>query len=174
MSNLKPIIEESFEQYSGAILQSRALVDVRDGLKPSARHIFYSMLLHKLTHDKPYKKTANAVGMAMADFYIHGDSSCEGVIMRAGQPFAMRYPLVDVKGNAGTLIESGNWAAMRYTESRLAPLSDVLFNDIDKDTINEWRDNYDNTKQYPAVLPTKGFYNIVNGTAGIGIQLMPV
>ena len=108
MSNLKPIIEESMIQYSGAVLQNRALVDVRDGLKPSARQIFYSMLRRKLTHDKPYKKTANAVGMAMADFYIHGDSSCEGVIMRAGQPFAMRYPLVDVKGNAGSLIESGN------------------------------------------------------------------
>ena len=171
MSNLKPIIEESMIQYSGAVLQNRALVDVRDGLKPSARQIFYSMLLRKLTHDKPYKKTANAVGMAMADFYIHGDSSCEGVIMRAGQPFAMRYPLVDVKGNAGSLIESGNWAAMRYTESRLSKFSNILFTDIDKETIEEWRDSYDNTKQYPAVLPSKGYYNICNGTMGIGIGM---
>ena len=171
MAELKPIIEQSMKQYAGAVLQSRALVDVRDGLKPSARQIFYSKLLHKLTSDKPYKKTANAVGMAMADFYIHGDSSCEGVIMRAGQPFAMRYPLIDVKGNAGTLIESGNWAAMRYTESRLSKLSDLLFDDIEKDTINEWRDSYDNTKQFPAVLPSKGFYNIVNGTQGIGIGM---
>lgn len=171
MSNLKPIIEESFIQYSGAVLQNRALIDVRDGLKPSARQIFYSMLLNKLTSDKPYKKTANAVGMAMADFYIHGDSSCEGVIMRAGQPFAMRYPLVDVKGNAGSLIESGNWAAMRYTESRLSKVSNLLFTDINKDTIDEWRDSYDNTKQYPAVLPTKGYYNICNGTMGIGIGM---
>ena len=171
MSNLKPIIEESMIQYSGAVLQNRALVDVRDGLKPSARQIFYSMLLRKLTHDKPYKKTANAVGMAMADFYIHGDSSCEGVIMRAGQPFAMRYPLVDVKGNAGSLIESSNWAAMRYTESRLSKFSNILFTDIDKETIEEWRDSYDNTKQYPAVLPSKGYYNICNGTMGIGIGM---
>ena len=171
MSKLKPIIEDSFVQYAGAVLQNRALVDVRDGLKPSARQIFYSMLLNKLTHDKPYKKTANAVGMAMADFYIHGDSSCEGVIMRAGQPFAMRYPLIDVKGNAGSLIESGNWAAMRYTESRLSKLSNILFTDINKDTIEEWRDSYDNTKQYPAVLPTKGFYNICNGSTGIGIGM---
>ena len=171
MSNLKPIIEESMIQYSGAVLQNRALVDVRDGLKPSARQILYSMLLRKLTHDKPYKKTANAVGMAMADFYIHGDSSCEGVIMRAGQPFAMRYPLVDVKGNAGSLIESGNWAAMRYTESRLSKFSNILFTDIDKETIEEWRDSYDNTKQYPAVLPSKGYYNICNGTMGIGIGM---
>ena len=171
MSNLKPIIEDSFIQYSGAVLQNRALIDVRDGLKPSARQIFYSMVLNKLTSDKPYKKTANAVGMAMADFYIHGDSSCEGVIIRAGQPFAMRYPLIDVKGNAGSLIESGNWAAMRYTESRLSKISNLLFTDINKDTIDEWRDSYDNTKQYPAVLPTKGYYNICNGTMGIGIGM---
>ena len=164
---LKPVIEQSFAQYAGAVIQSRALVDVRDGLKPSARQIFYSMLLHKLVHKNPYKKTANAVGMAMADFYIHGDSSCEGVIMRAGQPFSMRYPLVDVKGNVGSLIESGNWAAMRYTESRLSSISDILFTDIDKETVLEWRDNYDNTKVFPAVLPSKGFYNICNGTRGI-------
>lgn len=167
--NLTNVIDESFTQYAGSVLQSRALVDVRDGLKPSARQIFYSMKLHKLTSSNPYKKTANAVGMAMADFYIHGDSSCEGVIMRAGQPFAMRYPLVDVKGNAGTLMESGNWAAMRYTESRLSKISDLLFEDLDKETIDEWRDSYDNTKYYPAVLPSKGFYNICNGTMGIAV-----
>ena len=171
MSNLLPIIEDSFTQYSSAVIQSRALVDVRDGLKPSARQIFYSMLIRKLTPDKPYKKTANAVGMAMADFYIHGDSSAEGVIMRAGQPFAMRYPLVDVKGNSGSLIESGNYAAMRYTESRLSKLGTYLFNDIDKETITEWKDSYDNTKQYPAVLPTKGYYNICNGSMGIAVGL---
>ena len=171
MSELKPVIEQSFAQYAGMVIQSRALVDARDGLKPSARQIFYSMLLHKLTHNNPYKKTANAVGMAMADFYIHGDSSCEGIIMRAGQNFAMRYPLVDVKGNSGSLIESGNWAAMRYTESRLSALSNILFTDIDKDTITEWRDSYDNTKQYPAVLPSKGFYNLCNGTSGIAVGL---
>ena len=169
--NLVPIIKDSFTQYAGAVLQSRALIDVRDGLKPSARQIFYSMLTRKLTSSNPHKKTANAVGMAMAAYYIHGDSSCTAVIMRAGQPFAMRYPLVDVKGNAGSLIESGNWASMRYTESRLSKLSNILFEDIDKETIFEWRDSYDNTKQFPAVLPTKGYYNIVNGCQGIGIGM---
>lgn len=171
MSNLKPIIEKSFSQYSAAVIQSRALIDARDGLKPSARQIFYSMLQHKLTYDRPYKKTMNAVGMAMADYYLHGDSSCEGIIMRAGQHFALRYPLVDVKGNAGSLIESGNWAAPRYTESRLSKVTSILFNDIDKDTIIEWRDSYDNTKQYPAVLPSKGFYNLCNGVQGIAVGL---
>ncbi len=169
--NLTNIINDSFTQYSAAVIQSRALVDVRDGLKPSARQIFYSMLIRKLTPDKPYKKTANAVGMAMADFYIHGDSSAEGVIMRAGQSFAMRYPLVDVKGNSGSLIEPGNYAAMRYTESRLSKLGAYLFNDIDKETITEWKDSYDNTKQYPAVLPTKGYYNVCNGSMGIAVGL---
>ena len=171
MADLKSIVENGFTQYAGAVLQSRALIDVRDGLKPSARQIFYSMKLHKNTSDKPYQKTANPVGLAMAEFYIHGDASCLGIIMRAGQSFAMRYPLVDVKGNAGTLIESGNWAAPRYTESRLSKVSDLLFADIDKDTVEEWRDSYDNTKQYPGVLPSKGFYNIVNGTQGIGIGM---
>lgn len=171
MSELNTVIQDSFIQYAGAVLQNRALIDVRDGLKPSARQIFYSMLIHKLTANNPHKKTMNAVGMAMADFYIHGDSSCEGIIMRAGQPFAMRYPLIDVKGNAGSLIESGNWAAPRYTESRLSKIAGQMFDDIDKETIIEWRDSYDNTKQYPAILPTKGFYNIVNGAQGIGVGM---
>ena len=169
MADLKKTIEESFTQYAGAVLQSRALVDARDCLKPSARQIFYSMKLHKFTHDKPFQKTPNPIGMALADFYIHGDSSAEGIMMRASQKFAMRYPLTEVKGNGGMLYGSGTWAAPRYTETRLSNISGYLFEDIDKDTINEWRDNYDDTKQYPAVLPTKGFYNIVNGTMGIGL-----
>lgn len=169
MADLQSIIKNSFTQYAGAVLQSRALVDARDCLKPSARQIFFSMLERKLISSKPYKKTANAVGMAMADYYIHGDSSAEGIIMRSGQSFAMRYPITDIKGNSGSLIEPGNWAAQRYTESRLGKIADLLFEDLDKDTITEWRDNYDNTKQYPSVLPSKGFYNIVNGTMGIGV-----
>lgn len=168
MSNLKQVIEESFTQYSGAVLQSRALVDVRDCLKPSARQIFYCLYTDKFLPSKPFKKTLKAIGSA-ARMYIHGDTSCEGVIMRAGQPFAMRYPLIDVEGNEGNLMSSGNWAAPRYTASRLSEFSVCLFNDIDKNTIKEWRDNYDDTEQYPSVLPTKGFYNIVNGTMGIGI-----
>ena len=171
MSNLTQTINESFIQYAGAVLQSRALVDVRDCLKPSARQIFYCLDKYKYTAEKPYQKTMAAIGDAMKHFYIHGDSSCEGIIMRAGQAFAMRYPLVSVKGNGGTLIESGNWAAPRYTEARLAHIADALFTDIEKDTIEEWRDNYSETEQYPAVLPSKGFYNIVNGTQGIGIGM---
>lgn len=168
MSNLKQIIEESFGQYAGAVLQSRALVDVRDGLKPSARQIFYCLYTDKFIHEKPFKKTLKGIGSAMR-MYIHGDSSCEGVLMRAGQPFAMRYPLVEVEGSYGNLMESGNWAASRYTSSRLSEVSNYLFEDIGKETIEEWRLNYDDTEKYPAVLSSKGYYNIVNGTIGIGM-----
>lgn len=166
--NLTPIIKESFTQYAGAVLQSRALVDVRDCLKPSARQIFYCLYTDKFLHSKPFKKTLKAIGSAMR-MYIHGDSSCEGILMRAGQPFSMRYPLTEVEGSYGNLMESGNWAAPRYTASRLSQISNNLFEDIEKKTIDEWRDNYDDTEQYPSVLPTKGFYNIVNGSMGIGV-----
>lgn len=168
MSNLKNIIEQSFTQYAGAVLQSRALVDVRDCIKPSARQIFYCLYTDKFTHDKPFKKTLKAIGSGMR-MYIHGDSSAEGIIMRAGQPFSMRYPLIEVEGSYGNLMETGNWAASRYTSSRLSAQANYLFDSIKKNTIDEWRDNYDDTEQYPAVLPSIGFYNIVNGTMGIGI-----
>jgi len=171
MSNLKPIIEESFIQYSGAVLQNRALIDVRDGLKPSARQILYCMYKNKYYHSKPHQPTTGPIGDAMKSFYIHGDSSCLGIIMRAGQPFAMRYPLIDVKGNAGSLISSGNWAAARYTKSRLSALGEYIFKDIDKETIKEWRDGVDESQQYPAVVPSKGFFNVCNGTMGIGIGM---
>ena len=166
-NNMTDIVKQSFAQYAAAVIQSRALVDVRDGLKPSARQIFYCMDKYKYVAVKPFQKTMAAIGDAMKHFYIHGDSSCEGIIMRAGQAFAMRYPLVEVKGNGGTLLSSGNWAAPRYTEARLSKLATYLFADIDKDTIDDWRDNYADNEQYPSVLPTKGYYNIVNGSSGI-------
>lgn len=168
MSDLTNIIKESFSQYAGAVIQSRALVDVRDGLKPSARQIFYALYTDKFLPTKPYRKTLKAVG-SLSRFYIHGDTSAVGILMRAGQPFAMRYPLMDIHGNGGTLMESGNWAHQRYTESRLSKMGANLFEDIDKDTIAEWRDNYDDSEQYPSILPSKGFYNICNGTSGIAV-----
>ena len=106
MASLKDIIEEGFSQYAGAVLQSRALVDVRDCLKPSARQIFYCLYTDKFLPSKPFKKTLKAIGSA-ARMYIHGDSSCEGVIMRAGQKFAMRYPLIEVEGNEGNTGKAG-------------------------------------------------------------------
>lgn len=166
--NLTPIIKDAFLQFSGAVLQSRALPDAKDLLKPSARQIFYCLYTDKFVHDKPFQKTLKAIGSCFR-LYIHGDASAEGVIMRAGQPFAMRYPLIDVEGSYGTLLSSGSWAAPRYSGARLSALANYLFADINKDTIDEWRDNYDNTEKYPMVLPSKGFYNIVNGSYGIGV-----
>lgn len=166
--NLTPIIKESFIQYAGAVLQSRALPDVRDMLKPSARQIFYCLYTDKFTHNKPFKKTLKAIGSAMR-MYIHGDSSCEGILMRSSQDFTMRYPYIEVEGSNGDPVLSGNWSASRYTSSRLSSLSEYLFKDIEKETIKEWRDNYDDTEQYPVILPTKGFYGIVNGGMGIGV-----
>ena len=169
--NLTPIIEQSFTQYAGAVLQSRALVDVRDCLKPSARQIFYSMWRNKYIHSKPYEKTNAPMGDAMKDFYIHGNASCVGIMMRAAQDFSMRVPLCEVQGNCGTLISAGNWASERYTSTRLAEIANYIFADIDKETIDEWRDNYADNLQYPAVLPCKGYYNLVNGSAGIAVGM---
>lgn len=164
------VIKESFTQYAGAVIQSRALVDVRDCVKPSARQVYYSLFTDKFTADKPFKKTLKAIGSAMR-FYIHGDASCEGIIMRSGQPFAMRYPLIEIEGSYGTLTETGNWAASRYTSSRLSSISNYLLQDTNKDTITEWVDNYDDTEQYPRVLSSLGYYNIVNGSTGIAVGL---
>ena len=170
MSNLTPIIKDSFLQFSGAVLQSRALSDARDNLKPSVRQILYCMYTDKFTYDKPFKKTLKAVGSAFR-VYIHGDSSAVGIIMRAAQPYAYRYPLVEVEGSYGTLIAANSYAAPRYTSSRLSKLSEYLFKDIEKQVVDEWRDNYDDTEQYPMVLPSKGFYNIVNGNFGLGVGM---
>lgn len=171
MKQMNEIIEQSFIQYSGAVIQSRALVDVRDGLKPSTRQILYTMYKYGYNSNKPYHKTAAIVGETLKHFYIHGDSSAEGIIMRSAQHFALRYPFVEVKGNVGSQIESGNWAAPRYTESKLSKLGDMIFTDVNKDTILEWRDNYANDEQYPTILPTKGFYGICNGTSGIAVGM---
>lgn len=168
MSNLEQTVFNSFVQYAGAVIQSRALVDVRDGIKPSARQILYSLYDDKFYHNKPYKKTLKAVG-SLARFYIHGDASAVGVLMRLGQPFAMRYPLTDIHGNCGNLMKSGNWASQRYTETRLSALAEQMLKDVEKNTIEEWRDNYDDTEEYLSVMPTKGFYNICNGTMGIAV-----
>lgn len=168
--SLDDVIDNSFGQYAGAVIQSRALVDVRDCVKPSTRQVLYCMFTDKFTHDKPFKKTLKAIGSCMR-LYIHGDASCEGIVMRSGQPFSMRYPLVEVEGSYGTLTETGNWAAPRYTASRLSQLSDYLLKETNKYTVDEWADNYDDTEKYPRILSSLGFYNIVNGTSGIASGL---
>lgn len=170
--NLNTAVEENFARYAGNVILDRAICDSRDMLKPSARMLMYSQRkITKNTSDKAFVKSARVVGDALGRFYTHGDSSCYGTYMRMAKPFAMRYPLEDCQGNSGTIITSGDEAAMRYTELRPSKVSDYLFNGIEKNVISEWKDNFDETLQYPGVLPSIGFYNIVNGTTGIGVSI---
>lgn len=172
MSDLKNIVAENFTRYAGNVILDRAICDVRDMLKPSARMLMYSQVhITKNIPSKPFVKSARVVGDCLGHYYTHGDSSCYGTYMRMAKPFAMRYPLEDCQGNSGTITQTGDEAAARYTELRLNALSNYLFSDIDKDTISDWYDNFDETDKYPKILPSKGFYNIVNGSTGIGVSL---
>ena len=172
MQDLKKTVEDSFTRYAGNVILDRAICDVRDMLKPAARMLTFSQVdITKNISEKPFVKSARVVGDCLGHFYTHGDSSCYGTYMRMAKPFAMRYPLEDCQGNSGTITASGDEAAARYTELRLSKLGTSMFNDIEKETINEWCDNFDETEKYPKVLPSKGFYNIVNGTTGIGVSL---
>ena len=169
--SLKTTLEKSFETYAGMTIMDRAICDARDCLKPGARMSMYAQYIEKITPDKPYKKSQKSVAAAMDHFYVHGDMSLYPLFARMGKPFAMRYVLEDFQGNTGTIEESSNEAASRYTEMRLSPVSMNLFTNIEKDTITKWHDNYTGEEQYPAVLPSVGFYNIVNGTSGIATAI---
>ena len=169
--SLKETLEKSFETYAGMTIMDRAICDARDCLKPGARMSMYAQYIEKITPDKPYKKSQKSVAAAMDHFYVHGDMSLYPLFARMGKPFAMRYVLEDFQGNTGTIEESSNEAASRYTEMRLSPISMNLFTNIEKDTITKWHDNYTGEEQYPAVLPSVGFYNIVNGTSGIATAI---
>ena len=169
--DLKDTIEENFKIYAGMVCTDRALCDVRDGLKPSARQLMFSQYEQGLIHSKPFKKSSASIGDALKNYYIHGDASAYGTLVRLAKPFVMRYVLEDFKGSYGTITQNGSEAAYRYTEMRLSELSSYLFDSLDKDTIEKWFDNFDETRKYPSVLPSLGFYNIVNGTTGIGVAL---
>ena len=172
MADIKKIVEDSFTRYAGNVIMNRAICDARDLLKPSARMLMYcQMSVTKNIPSKPFVKSARVVGDALGHYYEHGDSSCYGTYMRMSKPFAMRYPLEDCQGNNGTLNNTSDEASMRYTELRLSPLGYSLFGDIDKETIFEWSNNFDETEKYPKVAPSKGYYNICNGTVGLGIAL---
>ena len=172
MSDLKEVVSENFSRYAGNVILDRAICDVRDLLKPSARMLMYSQLhITKNIPSKPFVKSALVVGDCLGHYYTHGESSCYGTYMRMAKPFAMRYVLEDCQGNSGTITETGDEAAMRYTELRLSKLGASLFEDIDKETILNWYDNFSETDQYPKVLCSKGYYNICNGSTGIGVSL---
>ena len=169
--SLKQTLEQSFETYAGMTIRDRAICDARDCLKPGARMSMYAQFIEKITPDKPYRKSQKSVAAAMDHFYVHGDMSLYPLFARLGKTWAMRYVLEDFQGNTGTIEESSNEAASRYTEMRLAPLAMNLFTNIDKDTITKWYESYSGEEEYPAVLPSVGFYNIVNGTSGIATAI---
>ena len=163
--SLEEIMGERFGKYSKYIIQDRAIPDVRDGLKPVQRRILFSMYKEKNTYDKPYKKSARAVGDVMGKYHPHGDSSIYDAIVRMSQNWKMREPFVDMQGNNGS-IDGDSAAASRYTEARLSKISNEMLRDIDKDTVI-FAPNYDDTLLEPTVLPSRFPNLLVNGTTGI-------
>ena len=163
--SLEEIMGERFGKYSKYIIQDRAIPDVRDGLKPVQRRILFSMYKEKNTYDKPYKKSARAVGDVMGKYHPHGDSSIYDAIVRMSQDWKMKEPFIDMQGNNGS-IDGDPPAASRYTEARLSKIAAVMLKDIDKDTV-VMAPNYDDTLLEPTVLPSKFPNLLVNGTTGI-------
>jgi len=168
--NIEDHMKESYINYSMSVIVSRALPDVRDGLKPVHRRILFDMdsELH-LYHDKPTRKSARIVGDVLGKFHPHGDSSVYDAMVRLAQPWAMRYPLVEGQGNFGSM-DGDSPAAMRYTEARMQKITDEVMADIDKETI-DWTMNFDDTQKEPTVLPTKIPLLLVNGASGIAVGM---
>ena len=162
-------VKKSFLEYSMSVIVSRALPDVRDGLKPVHRRILYALYDQGMTHDKPHKKSATIVGEVMGKYHPHGDSAIYQTIVKIAQNFSMRYPLVDGHGNFGS-VDGDSAAAMRYTESRMAKIAGEMVKDMDKETV-DWRPNYDDTRQEPAVLPARIPNLLVNGSTGIAVGM---
>lgn len=163
--SLEEIMGQRFGRYSKYIIQDRAIPDVRDGLKPVQRRILYSMYKEKNTYDKPYKKSARAVGDVMGKYHPHGDSSIYDAIVRMSQDWKIKEPFVDMQGNNGS-IDGDPAAASRYTEARLSKIAGEMLKDIDKNTVM-MAPNYDDTLLEPTVLPAKFPNLLVNGTTGI-------
>lgn len=166
---LEDVLPEAFLGYSKHVILQRAIPDVRDGLKPVHRRILYSMSELNMTPDKPYSKSARLVGDCMGKYHPHGDSSIYEAAVRMAQPWATRYPFVDGHGNFGS-IDGDGAAAMRYTEMRMTPLSLLMCQDIDKDTV-DYIPNYDNREKEPAVLPSPFPNLLINGGSGIAVGM---
>ena len=170
---MKQVVEDNFYRYAGNVILDRAICDVRDMLKPSARMLIYSQkAITKNTHNKPTIKSATVVGDCLGHLYEHGDDPCYQNYVRMSQPFSMRIPLEDFQGNRGTMIHGTDFAAMRYTQLRLNEISSYLYGGLEKNAIgNEWKNNFDETEKYPGVMPSIGYFNICNGTIGLGIAI---
>ncbi len=167
--DLKKTMEESYISYSMSVIKSRALPDVRDGLKPVQRRILFSMIELNNGPDKPHRKCARIVGDTMGKYHPHGDSSIYDALVKLAQDFNTRYPLVDGHGNFGS-IDGDGAAAMRYTEARLSKISMEMLADINKDTV-DFVPNFDETEKEPTVLPSKYPNLMVNGASGIAVGM---
>ena len=167
--DLKKTMETSYIDYAMSVIASRALPDVRDGLKPVQRRVLYSMIELNNGPDKPHRKCARIVGDTMGKYHPHGDSSIYGALVNMAQPWSTRYPLVDGHGNFGSMDGDGA-AAMRYTEARLSKISMAMMEDINKDTV-DFMPNFDETEKEPVVLPSRFPNLLVNGTTGIAVGM---
>ncbi|MGH7844854.1 MAG: DNA gyrase subunit A, partial [Candidatus Binatia bacterium] len=162
-------MRQSFMDYAMSVIISRALPDVRDGLKPVHRRVLYAMYEMSLTHEKRYRKSAGVVGEVLKSYHPHGDTAVYDTIVRLVQDFSLRYPLVDGQGNWGS-IDDDPPAAMRYTEIRMAELAEEILADIEKDTV-DFVANYDDTLREPTVLPSRIPNLLINGAAGIAVGM---
>ncbi|MDR0917409.1 MAG: DNA gyrase subunit A [Oscillospiraceae bacterium] len=169
ISKLESEMTVSYIDYAMSVIAGRALPDVRDGLKPVHRRILYAMYEENLTHERPYRKAATAVGDVLGRYHPHGDASVYDALVRLGQDFTMRAPLIDGHGNFGSA-DGDPPAAMRYTEARLSRLSAEMLRDIDKDTV-DWDANYDETRKEPSVMPSRFPNLIINGSSGIAVGM---
>ena len=167
--DLKEEMESSYIDYAMSVIVGRALPDVRDGLKPVHRRILYAMYEDGLTSDKPFKKSATAVGNVLGRYHPHGDASVYDAMVRLAQDFSLRYPLIDGHGNFGS-VDGDPPAAYRYTEARLSKLSNEMLRDIDKDTV-DWDPNFDESRKEPRVLPSRFPNLLVNGSSGIAVGM---
>lgn len=167
--DLKKTMENSYIDYAMSVIASRALPDVRDGLKPVQRRILYAMIELNNGPDKPHRKCARIVGDAMGKYHPHGDSSIYGALVNMAQEWSTRYPLVDGHGNFGS-VDGDGAAAMRYTEARLSRISMEMLSDINKDTV-DFMPNFDETEKEPTVLPARFPNLLVNGTSGIAVGM---
>ena len=162
-------MKRAFIDYSMSVIMSRALPDIRDGLKPVHRRILYAMNDMGLVHEKPYKKSARVVGEVLGKYHPHGDQAVYDSMVRMAQNFSLRYPLIDGQGNFGS-IDGDSAAAMRYTEARLGKMAKLLLQDIDKNTV-EWNDNFDASLKEPVMLPAKLPNLLINGASGIAVGM---
>ncbi len=173
-ADIKPVsildeMKRSYLDYAMSVIVSRALPDVRDGLKPVHRRILYAMRELNFTPDRPYNKSARTVGDVIGKYHPHGELAVYDALVRMAQDFSMSAPLIDGQGNFGS-VDGDPPAAQRYTEARLAPVSLALLEDLDKDTV-DFKPNYDDKEFEPVVLPARFPYLLVNGAGGIAVGM---